>query len=94
MISAKAMVAFGNRRNRKMTFRSDLSKESDMKASNREIKSARTSKRRPPLRKASSPITVAVRSMTEEETRQFDSALEFLLSETVRQHLGRTGEAS
>jgi hypothetical protein len=65
-----------------------------MKASNREIKSARTSKRRPPLRKASSPITVAVRSMTEEETRQFDSALEFLLSETVRQHLGRTGEAS
>ena len=55
-------------------------------------KSVRTGKRQPSLRRASLPITVAVQSMTEEESRQFDSALDFLLAKTIRQHLGRSGE--
>jgi hypothetical protein len=55
-------------------------------------KSERTSKCQPPLRRASLPITVAVRSMTEEENRHFDSALDLFLAESVRQHLGHSGE--
>jgi hypothetical protein len=55
-------------------------------------KSERTGKRQPPLGRASLPITVAVRSMTEEESRQFDSALDFLLAETIRQRQGHSGE--
>ena len=58
---------------------------------NRKHKNERTSKRQPPMRKTPLRITVAVRSMTAEEDRQFDSALQLLLAETIRQHLGRTG---
>ncbi len=56
------------------------------------IKNARTGNLRPLLRKASLPISIAVRPMTNQEARQFEAAVDLLLAETVRQHLGRMRE--
>ena len=63
-----------------------------MKLRKPHIKNARTGKRRPPLRKASLSISVAVRPMTDPEARQFEAAVDLLLAETVRQHIGRVRE--
>lgn len=56
------------------------------------IKNARTGSRRPPLRKAPLSISVAVRPMTDQEARQFEAAVDLLLADTIRQHLGRVRE--
>ncbi len=63
-----------------------------MPSRNKEVTNERTDRRHPPSRKASLSINVAVRPMTDEEARQFDSALDFLLTETIRQRIGRERE--
>lgn len=54
-------------------------------------KNACTGNLHPPMRKARLPITVTVRSMTDEEDRQFEAALHLLLTEIVAQHLKAAG---
>lgn len=54
-----------------------------------EGKDARLGSHRPPLRKVPLSISIAVRPMTDGESRQITAAIDLLLAETIRQHLGR-----